>query len=365
MTTWFFSHRATTPNTFYEAEDLLHTMPVYKRLKTDEITKNVGGTILTVAPIPTLNYVLVFASKIYAVRSGTFTLQFVATSSAPITFYVRNSTTGIVDTSTITGSANAIRTLTIPLNGNVEYTFLGIFANTTMNHSIFIASTYTNAYVSKIKAYQGGQGVQLSQSSSTVVAIGDYKLSARTADFDGWLLCDGREVFRDAYPQLFAVIGTSFGAGNGVSTFKLPDGRGRVPGIIGNGVGLTSRIMGQAIGEETHTLTTNEMPAHTHTGTTNTTGAHTHSVNDPGHTHSQTTVNDDFNNSGANPPGFTADSAGTMTWNNISTSTTGISINSNGDHSHTFTTSSIGAGNAHNVIQPTVFIGNMFICAEV
>ena len=49
-------------------------------------------------------------------------------------------------------------------------------------------------------------------------------------------------------------------------------------------------------------------------------------VTDPGHTHSQTTINDDFNNSGANPPGFTQDSAGSRTWNNINSSTTGITV---------------------------------------
>lgn len=365
MTTWFYTHRATVPTTFYEAEDLLQTMTVYKRGKSDETLHVIGGSTLRVVPIPTLNYVLVFATKIYAVRAGDFTLRFVATSGESITFFVRHGGTGVVTTYTVSGSSNALRTLVLPFDANIEYTLLGVFANTSMNHSVFINTNYTSTYVSKIKAYRGGQGVQLSQSSSTVVAVGDYKWSARTADFDGWLLCDGREVFRDAYPQLFAVIGTSFGAGNGSTTFKLPDGRGRVPGMVGSGTGLTSRTIGQAVGEETHTLTSNEIPAHTHSGTTNTTGAHTHSINDPGHTHSLTTTNDDFNNSGGNPPGFTGDSAGTRTWYNISTSTTGITINSNGDHSHSFTTSSVGGGNAHNVMQPTVFIGNMFICAEV
>lgn len=365
MTTWFFTHRATAPSTFYEAEDLLTTMPIQKRGKTDEVFRTVNATTLSVVPIATLNYVVVFAAKIYAVRSGTYTLRFVATTSEPITFYVRNGTTGNLDTYTLTGGANTIRTQALAFTQNVEYTLLGIFSNVTTNQSLFIASNYTTTYVSRIKAYQGGQGVQLSQSSSTVVAIGDYKWSARTADFDGWLLCNGREVFRDAYPQLFAIIGTSFGTGNGSTTFNLPDGRGRVPGMIGAGVGLTNRTLGQKVGEEYHTLTTNEVPSHTHTGTTSTTGAHTHGVTDPGHTHTQSTTNDDYNSSGGNPPGFVGDSAGSVTWNNISSSTTGITINSNGNHSHTFTTDSAGGGNAHNVMQPTIFMGNMFICAEV
>jgi len=83
---------------------------------------------------------------------------------------------------------------------------------------------------------------------------------------------------------------------------------------------------------------------HTHTGTTDSSGSHTHSITDPGHTHTQTTINDDFNSSGANPPGFAADSAGSRTWSNINSSTTGITINSGGSHTHTITSNSSTTG---------------------
>ena len=53
--------------------------------------------------------------------------------------------------------------------------------------------------------------------------IGDYKMSAQTADHDGWFICDGREFDRKEYAELFAVIGTSFGAGDGKTTFNLPN----------------------------------------------------------------------------------------------------------------------------------------------
>lgn len=212
--------------------------------------------------------------------------------------------------------------------------------------------------------------------------VGEYKWSARSNDFGNWCICDGRSLPINEYEDLYNVIGTSFGSNN-ASTFKLPDLRGRVMGCVGNGVGLTPRLIGDIIGTETHVLTSNEMPNHQHTGTTSTngshnhggatstTGNHSHGVTDPGHTHSQTTINDDFNNSGTDPPGFSADSAGTRTWNNINSSTTGITINSNGDHAHTistdgghthtFTTSSIGGGQAHNNMQPTGFVGNVFM----
>lgn len=216
--------------------------------------------------------------------------------------------------------------------------------------------------------------------------LGDYKMSARTSDFYGWLLCDGRELNRSEHSMLFEVIGTAFGASSD-STFKLPDFRGRVLGQPGNGAGLTERALGSAIGAETHLLNTSEVPSHTHGGTTfssgehdhatttQNAGAHSHAITDPGHVHTQTTINDDFNSSGEDPPGFAADSAGTRTWNNINPSTTGISINSAeahshvvtvadaGAHTHTFVTHAAGGGRAHNIMQPTLFGVHVFIYA--
>ena len=80
-----------------------------------------------------------------------------------------------------------------------------------------------------------------------------------------WLLCDGALVSRTTYATLFGVVGTTYGAGDGSTTFKLPDLRGRVPIGAGQGSGLTSRVIAATGGAETHTLTENEMPSHTHT----------------------------------------------------------------------------------------------------
>jgi microcystin-dependent protein len=57
----------------------------------------------------------------------------------------------------------------------------------------------------------------------------------------GWLLCDGSAVSRTTYATLFAVIGTTYGAGDGSTTFNLPDFRGIFP----KGAGTTSRVLGQ------------------------------------------------------------------------------------------------------------------------
>jgi microcystin-dependent protein len=80
----------------------------------------------------------------------------------------------------------------------------------------------------------------------------------------GYLACDGSAVDRASYALLFAAIGTSFGGGDGTTTFNLPDARGRVLMGSGNAPGLSSRSIGQTLGEETHVLTIAEMPAHTH-----------------------------------------------------------------------------------------------------
>ena len=81
---------------------------------------------------------------------------------------------------------------------------------------------------------------------------------------DGYLICDGSAVSRTNYAALFAAIGTTYGAGDGSTTFNLPDLQGRFPLGAGAGDGLTARTVGQKDGEETHTLTTSEMPEHSH-----------------------------------------------------------------------------------------------------
>lgn len=80
----------------------------------------------------------------------------------------------------------------------------------------------------------------------------------------GWLLCDGSAVSRTTYAALFAAIGTTYGAGDGSTTFNVPNLKGRVP--VGRDSGDSSfDTLGETGGAKTHTLTVGEMPAHTHT----------------------------------------------------------------------------------------------------
>lgn len=81
----------------------------------------------------------------------------------------------------------------------------------------------------------------------------------------GWYLCDGGAISRTTNSVLFGVIGTVFGAGNGTTTFNVPDLRGRTPIGAGQGAGLTNRPLASTGGEENHILTIPEMPRHNHT----------------------------------------------------------------------------------------------------
>lgn len=78
----------------------------------------------------------------------------------------------------------------------------------------------------------------------------------------GYLLTNGAAVSRTTYANLFAVIGTTYGAGNGSTTFNLPDTRGRV--IVNKSTDSEFNTLGEKYGAKTHTLTIAQMPAHDH-----------------------------------------------------------------------------------------------------
>lgn len=97
---------------------------------------------------------------------------------------------------------------------------------------------------------------------------GDLRVTARATAPDGWLICQGQAVSRATYAALYAALGgaaSRWGQGNGSSTFNVPNLIGRA--LIGAGTGgggVSTRLVGESGGVETHVLTVAEMPAHTH-----------------------------------------------------------------------------------------------------
>jgi microcystin-dependent protein len=105
------------------------------------------------------------------------------------------------------------------------------------------------------------------------LAPGTVEMFAGSSAPNYWLLCDGAAISRTTYAALFTAIGTTWGAGNGTTTFNLPDMRGRAPIGVGTGSGLTARSLAAIGGEEAHALTAAENGPHTHNRTFyNTTG---------------------------------------------------------------------------------------------
>jgi microcystin-dependent protein len=101
---------------------------------------------------------------------------------------------------------------------------------------------------------------------AAITPAGTLQATARSSAVTGWLLCDGAAVSRTTYADLFTAIGDTYGAGNGTTTFNLPDLRGRVPvGVDGTAGRLAANdALGNTGGAQTHTLATSEIPNHDH-----------------------------------------------------------------------------------------------------
>lgn len=178
-------------------------------------------------------------------------------------------------------------------------------------------------------------GVQYAASPASGTLIGEIKAYAGSSAPAGWQLCYGQAISRSLYAALFAVIGTTYGTGDGSTTFNVPDLRGRaIAGLDNMGGSDAGRLdwantLGTTGGEQYHTLITAEMPSHTHT--------------DSGHTHSY----------GGLGPLFAYGLGSNAGLQQTGTATTGTG---NANIQNT------GGGGAHNNMMPTMLVNWLIRC---
>lgn len=173
----------------------------------------------------------------------------------------------------------------------------------------------------------------------STIPVGTISCYGGTSAPSLWLLCYGQAVDRTTYSALFTALGTTYGSGDGSTTFNLPDLRGRVVagqddmgGTSANRLtnqtgGLDGDTLGATGGAETHTLTEAQMPSH----------YHVHGI------YSETQSNSNYKRGGSE----TKQSFGTAT----TTSGAGSTANT-------------GSGSAHNNVQPTIIL-NYIVYAGV
>lgn len=235
---------------------------------------------------------------------------------------------------------------------------------------------YQTDGISGFYYHDGTAWTNITSGGASGVPTGTIVSYAGTTAPAGWAFCDGSQVSRTTYATLFTALGTTYGVGNGTTTFNIPDLRGRT--IFGKddmGGAAAARLttaggisadntLGATGGTQTKTLATANLPAHNHTFTGS-------SVATSSDAHSHTYYDAYFAENGGSGVGGNAvfgTSAGTdndnsfrfrTSSNGFSNSQSGIATSSDA-HSHTVTAagtiSNTGSGTAVQVINPAIVL---------
>jgi len=281
-----------------------------------------------------------------------------STGSGNVVLSASPTLTGTLTTAAITASGNILQSKA----GNTELMSL----NTTgtvkggiqclSNQSVRLGSTTnypteivvnnaakltvgTNGVVTLAEPLPVASGGTGTSTGIVASASGDVKMFAGASIASGWLACNGALVSRSTYSALFTAIGTAWGAGDGSSTFALPDLRGRAPVGVGTGASLTARALAATGGAETHTLSTAESAAHTHTQ-----DAHNHTQDAHNHT--------SYTGVGA-WPNVDSDVSAARSNHGVRTWTPGLTVAQTAtNQAATSTNQNTGGGGAHNNVQP-------------
>jgi microcystin-dependent protein len=224
--------------------------------------------------------------------------------------------------------------------------------------------------VGDVLSYDTATSTWTGQPISVQVPPGALMPYAASTAPSGWLIANGSAISRSTYAALFSAIGTTYGVGDGATTFNIPNLQGRV--IAGQDASQTEfDALGKTGGEKSVTLSVSEMPSHTHTqnahnhsGSTGSAGTHGHSSSigtGGSHTHTYTRLS-------SSVAGRASGTLNTQTGvtSGSSTSSNGshnhsISITENGSHTHsvsigntTAVNNDTGGGQAHQNLQPYI-----------
>jgi microcystin-dependent protein len=305
------------------------------------------------------NVIVPSVDKVYTIRNSTtggFSVVVKTAAGSGVTVANGNTQSMYCDATNVVAAS-------MPFNAtNGNFSVAGAF-------SVVGTSTLTGNVTAVGDVAVGGA---LTQGGGLVMPTGAMLEYAGSAAPTGWLLCNGAAISRTVYAALFAVLGTAYGAGDGSTTFNLPDRRGKFS------VGVDGTYTRGSTGGAT-SGTTSSNGSHNHGGNTGSTTlttaqipAHNHSVNDSGHQHwsgvnnggggdyyGASTPANRTNNPSARYSllgGITSDTSHLTSFSN-----SGISINNTGGgggHDHTI--SSDGA-HTHTVATVPPYLASNFI----
>lgn len=237
----------------------------------------------------------------------------------------------------LTGTLTASVTVSTPCIG-----FFFIVNNTTGSFAVSLQANFGSGAVGPALVVPQGirlfiacdttNGVALAAAPAIGTPVGAIQQYAGSSAPTGWLLCYGQAISRTIYSSLFSVISTTYGSGDGSTTFNLPDCRGRaMVGLDNMGGSDAGRLdwanaLGTAGGEQYHTLVTSEIPSHTHT--------------DSGHAHTYT-----------QPSQFGVVAGGANYF--------GVTVATQATGTNSANIQPTGGGGSHNTMQPSILFNTI------